>query len=492
MQPQFRSLTEDEALYRSVLPGMRLAQLYAFWLVLEILLRVPIAVLIGGTYFAELAVGNTPEPPETDQIFVYIRGWGTLVLLACAWFAFAHHARFRYRPLALAIGTLVPVGNLIFFYQILVSPTGIMQNMIALNPAKADQIANCVWLVLAGWAVFHVQFMYIGLRGQRRLADIDDGRRRLLSEFAPGSGWFWPTTALLLYLPPILRFARRKVATAALLIIAGVENVINYWLMVMAYMLGCLAFAFYAALSTPGAELETVAAILIASGLLLSSALFFRLVVRVTSRLARRFMRRSLEEAQALDNRAPVLFLRSFLDDQVALKAPRFRWEQWLFDASSRRANLDHIVMTEGSALGPTVALGDPSDAAPPYGAARGYFDHSDWQDAVARLCDDAQAIIMTLDGTEGVAWEIGHLRERRHRAKTLYLLRPDDVGAPEGARLIAKVIGDAPTSAEPVFGFEIDEAGAPTLLTAAAPSAYLYQIAVRSFLRRISCSDAA
>ena len=367
-----------------------------------------------------------------------------------------------------------------------------MATMIALNPDKADQIAPSVWAVFVGWSVFHVQFLYISFRGQRQLAALDAARRRRLSEFAPRAGWFWPTTALLLYLPPILRFARRRIATAALLIVAGVANVVNYWVAAMVYMLGCFAFGFYAALSSPGAEFETMAAILLGSGLFLTSALFFRLVARASAQVARRFMRRSLEEAQTLDTRPPVLFLRSFLDDQVALTATRFRLEQWLFDATSRRTNLDHIVMVEGSALGPTVALGDPSDAAPPYGAARGYFDHSDWQEAVARLCDDAAAIIMTLDGTEGVAWEVDHLKDRNHRAKTLYLLRPDDIGAATGARLIADVIGAAPDSAEPVFGVEIDPAGAPTLLTAAAPSAYLYQIAVRAFLRRISCSGAA
>jgi len=428
----------------------------------------------------------------TTLVPLYVRDWTTPALVACAWVAFANHTRFRHSRLAMLLGAVISVANLLMAHQVLLGPEGILTNMIALNPERSDAITLSMWAGFLGWVLFHIQIVYIMLRGQRRLRGLDAGRRRQMSEFAPDPRWLWPTTAFLLYLPPVLRFARRKAATAILLVLAGVSNVINYWITVMSFLFFCMGFALFFALNEPGQTIDVLAALFIGFAMVLSGALFMQWVVHITSRTARRFMRRSLEEAQAMDGRAPVLFLRSFLDDQVELKARRFRLEQWLFDAASRRTNLDHIVMTEGSALGPTVALGDPSDQTPPYGAARDYFDHSDWQDAVARLCDDSRAIIMTLDGTEGVAWEVEHLKARRHAAKTLYLLRPDDIGTAEGAALIRKVIGDAPASDEPVFGLEIDPSGAPTLLTTAEPSAYLYKIAVRSFLRRVSCSDAA
>ena len=471
---------------------MRLAQLYAFWLLAEILIRIPFAAFIYALYLYQTATGAPQTTPGFEQLTLYVRDWTTPVLVACAWFALARHARFRHSWLAMLLGAIITLANLQMAHQMLLGPDGVLKGMIAHNPPRGDAITLSMQAAFLGWALFHIQFIYIIFRGQLRLRGLGAARRREMSEFAPDAGWLWPTTAFLLYLPPVLRFARRRAATAILLVFAGVANVINYWITVMTFLFICMGVALFIALNQPGQTFWTLAALIIGFAMVLSGAVFMQWVVHITSRIARRFMRRSLEEAQALDTRAPVLFLRSFLDDQVALNARRFRLEQWLFDAASRRTNLDHIVMTEGSALGPTVALGDPSDRTPPYGAARGYFDHSDWQDAVARLCDDSRAIIMTLDGTEGVAWEVEHLRTRRHAAKTLYLLRPDDIGTEEGAALITKVIGTAPASDEPVFGLEIDAAGAPTLLTAAAPTAYLYQVAVRSFLRRVSCSGAA
>ncbi len=47
----------------------------------------------------------------------------------------------------------------------------------------------------------------------------------------------------------------------------------------------------------------------------------FHLVGTRSLRMARRYMRVSLEQAQGADERRPVLFLRSFQDDTVALPA---------------------------------------------------------------------------------------------------------------------------------------------------------------------------
>ena len=54
---------------------------------------------------------------------------------------------------------------------------------------------------------------------------------------------------------------------------------------------------------------------------------------------------------------------------------------------------LDQVLLEEGTQYGPVVALGNPRDRFPPYGAARGYFDNKDWQQAVTNLARDANSL---------------------------------------------------------------------------------------------------
>jgi hypothetical protein len=80
------------------------------------------------------------------------------------------------------------------------------------------------------------------------------------------------------------------------------------------------------------------------------------------------------------------LFLRSFSDDAVVLAAPPSGFAYKLFGYVDRKKSLDELLLEEGTTFGPVVALGNPTDAVPPYGAARGYAKHSDWQKMVSDL----------------------------------------------------------------------------------------------------------
>ena len=80
------------------------------------------------------------------------------------------------------------------------------------------------------------------------------------------------------------------------------------------------------------------------------------------------------------------------------------------------------MLLEEATPLGPVVALGNPSDAYPPYGAARGYFDNKDWQQAVTDLANSAAAIIICVDNTPNIWWEVEHILTNQHLNKTLIL----------------------------------------------------------------------
>lgn len=100
------------------------------------------------------------------------------------------------------------------------------------------------------------------------------------------------------------------------------------------------------------------------------------------------------------DRRPPVLFLRSFQDDD-------------LIDPSI--PTLNHIVPLRYEtqlvkvlkSLGPVVALGRPGEAQPELGAARLYISDSAWQDAISYFMDSAVAIVAIVGRSEGLWWEI-------------------------------------------------------------------------------------
>jgi hypothetical protein len=90
-----------------------------------------------------------------------------------------------------------------------------------------------------------------------------------------------------------------------------------------------------------------------------------------------------------------------------------------------RRPTLDEILLEEATIYGPVVAVGNPTDQHPPYGAARAYLNDKDWQEVVAELANDAVAIVICIDNTDGIWWEIGHLYDNAHISKTLFLFHP-------------------------------------------------------------------
>lgn len=162
---------------------------------------------------------------------------------------------------------------------------------------------------------------------------------------------------------------------------------------------------------------------------------------------ARRTVRLTMEEALEADLRAPVVFLRSFLDDQVALPRSWRPISDFLLQPGMKIDGLDQLLLREGFSVGPVVALGKPSDPYPPYGAARGYFAHENWQGAVKQLCLNARSIVICVDDSEagGVWWELEYLTEAQLLDKTLVLLHPRFRAQAENQNFIDRMRESAP-----------------------------------------------
>jgi len=295
-------------------------------------------------------------------------------------------------------------------------------------------------------------------------------------------------------------------------VLAGIKNFLIFWILMTGLIVLSASPMVFTIFGRPiseiwqgilraGFSLESIIAFVLSSLIGFIVLLVFvalpivvQLLGHIALKVARNTMRRSLHDIQGQDTRAPILFLRSFLGDQVALKSRGWRMEQWLLDESSRSLTLDYLLLSEGTHYGPTVALCNPGDPAPPYGAARGYFEHATWKSAVRNLCVRSAAIVMVLDTTEVVEWEIGHIVAENHVTKTMFPLAPGDVGAARGMALLSSAVkacgGDeqefryAAATPQETLGFCRTPAGDIQPLTSSTLSVYSYIVALRCFLR--------
>jgi hypothetical protein len=134
--------------------------------------------------------------------------------------------------------------------------------------------------------------------------------------------------------------------------------------------------------------------------------------------LARRNYAIRADRLLELDNRRPILFLRSFGDDKIWL------WGKGIF-GKFRRKTIDEAIELFAKRLGPFVAIANPNTQLPHLGAAQTYFSNDTWQNAIARWVQTAQMIVMVAGRTEGLRWELDHILADEGQAKLVIFLPP-------------------------------------------------------------------
>jgi len=220
---------------------------------------------------------------------------------------------------------------------------------------------------------------------------------------------------------------------------------------------------------------------------------------RASLRIAQNIATTSIEQVQAVDMRPPIFFLRAFHDDQVTFGRSKVSPSAWLWDVLQPPSNLDQVLLREGIAFGPIVALGNPEDDVPPYGAARGYFEVDDWHRGVAALAADAAAIVISVDNTDGVWWEVNHIKESGHMDKTLFLVHPRHAECTANLELVRQLLAQlkiedddfqseaelqrAAAEGSPIIGLYFGGEKVE-LLTSSTFSRLAFNIAARRFLR--------
>jgi hypothetical protein len=141
---------------------------------------------------------------------------------------------------------------------------------------------------------------------------------------------------------------------------------------------------------------------------------------------ARRHFQLGADTLLGIDKRAPILFLRSFTDDE------RARYQ------NSSRALLDFSLETRlanhFNHFGPFIAIGSPTESLPQPGAARVLLPDDQWQPRILDWMKQASLIIMYGGTTKWVNWELRQVVESG-RATSLILMFPEAKSRRAGRR---------------------------------------------------------
>jgi hypothetical protein len=110
------------------------------------------------------------------------------------------------------------------------------------------------------------------------------------------------------------------------------------------------------------------------------------------------------QEVRAQDRRPPVLFFRSFMDEELTLQRRLGIFIRLLQISRT----LEEVMVDRMWSVGPVIAIGRPAPELSPLGAAREYVP--DWQPRVTALLNECSLAVSVLGETEGLLWEYRRL----------------------------------------------------------------------------------
>ena len=171
--------------------------------------------------------------------------------------------------------------------------------------------------------------------------------------------------------------------------------------------------------------------------------------------IAKRSKVANLTEVTSADPRAPVLYLRAFAREGEVFAVPKLSELSTYVSAfqsysGHRGVNFEqYLAPAFSAAIGPLVALGSPEDYAAPDGAARMYAPDMGWKDQFRILARRSACIVMQVDQSDNLGWELESIRTDRLQEKFLIFVSPYKPGAfGEKARAYAaKLSGVTPTT---------------------------------------------
>jgi hypothetical protein len=302
----------------------------------------------------------------------------------------------------------------------------------------------------------------------------------------------------------LLRAAHKPLLSGASLAdYCGVPYIAHYltsnrWLVSFFFLLSTLMLSLYIIflfyLVTQGIQLKDPVQQALALVFGLALLLFLLALGNFFQKVARANAWSSLDRLTVADPRPPILFLRAFRNDQLAVPVPQLGYLSRLIALGLPAHSVDTILVEEGVRFGPVVALGNPRDPLPPYGAARGYFQDKDWKRAVTDLAKASQLIVLCLEDTESVAWEIDHVIGQGYLSKVLFVVPPAYVDRGNTAVVVRNLL-DKLRAAHPhvqlpethdaadIVAVFVDDNGQVEILRSSSGSGFAYRLALRRFI---------
>jgi hypothetical protein len=148
-------------------------------------------------------------------------------------------------------------------------------------------------------------------------------------------------------------------------------------------------------------------------------------------RLARVWARATARRLRARDPRPPILYLRSFEDDDLRIPTIVSARRPFLELFAARGSDsFEESIAWQLAPFGPVIAVGRPGRSLRSLGAARDHLPDDVWRERVSELMTAARAIVTTIGSTDGLRWEVARLVAGGHLPKTLFVLPPAPVDA--------------------------------------------------------------
>jgi hypothetical protein len=130
---------------------------------------------------------------------------------------------------------------------------------------------------------------------------------------------------------------------------------------------------------------------------------------------ARLYFQVSADSLLSVDKRSPILFLRSFDDDELQTsRSP----SKALLDFSLETRLANHFMR-----YGPFIAVGDPRERIPNLGATRVLLPDEQWQRTVLNWINEAALIVMYAGKTRWVRWELERIIQTDHVSRLILLI---------------------------------------------------------------------
>lgn len=151
-----------------------------------------------------------------------------------------------------------------------------------------------------------------------------------------------------------------------------------------------------------------------------------RLAILVQSS-ARKLGSLSVSEALGDSKRRYILYLRSFTADEIILPKPRLPLLSKVLSLRPFPVHIEEELFDVTDGYLPLIAVGRPGESQKLIGglAYRDYLKDENWQTYVREKILAADSIVLLLNSTGGVLWELENVLSHSASAKTVFLIDP-------------------------------------------------------------------